>query len=580
MSSRIIQSQEISNDRSYYSYNCYSKTGEIQPQYSWETRSTKPVDPRLDHSRNDANLHIETQGHDYMGLPSPVSDINYPSNPETTSAYWSVPDPSRYLTTIATHETENLIAVGGGGQESNLFLYELQPAISPNESILTHHQTITLPGIHSLNWVSPFHNLGGTNNNNMLATGHNDGFINLVLIPDAYSNESAEILKRYDHLAHLRPSRTTSTRINFFDLTNVNWKSCASSSIISLLSQHIFFWNPSRSDIPVIKQRIKGVSCLNASPSRDGIVALGGSLGISIMDLRVKNSPCLRPKTNNNSASTNVKWSPFDPNVILSTHDDHHIKLWDIRAAGCFADINEHFDVINSIEWSLTTPTEFQSASSDGTVRIWNVNNCDNRNQLATSKPSSTSLTSPKETPIKLADQSIDDLKWLTPTARLSYKRRKSIHLDAERLAIFNEANSKQRYCYNPFNQDQNFNDISNITSYSSFENSSKHTAIKSSSRRFLGLAFAPGLQDYSAMLTIDHSGYFGLHARVHPLPMYTRDDKASLPLGLLDDRRSSSSSSSSSVSQRSTATMDSEYTVEEAAGVTKNSGIHDFDFF
>ena len=96
------------------------------------------------------------------------------------------------------------MAVASANTESNLFIYEVgdtyhggkQGSLKSEKTILTHHQTITLPGIHSLAWASPTHSLGGFGN--VLASGHNSGLVHLTLLPDAHSesDEPAEILRR------------------------------------------------------------------------------------------------------------------------------------------------------------------------------------------------------------------------------------------------------------------------------------------------------------------------------------------------------------------------------------------------
>ncbi|PRT54685.1 Protein DSE1 [Wickerhamiella sorbophila] len=286
------------------------------------------------------------------------------------SSYWRVPDKQQYLTSIAVHESQSLCAVSSGSRSNNLFIYEL----APNSGVptLTHHQTISLPEIHSLCWVSPASDLGS--HGNVLVSGHKGGLVHMTLLPDTHSSDvPAEILKRFNHSRHL-PASAPSLRIKNLALTSASWSTFPSSGIITQCGDHLFLWDPSRSDLPLIKQKLRGdITSMDLCTTRNGIMAFGGRKGVSIRDLRVKGGSGLSPPDPANEQATVVKWSPHNDNLVASVHNRKEIKVWDIRASGPASSYSGHSDWVTAIEWARNEPTEIISASNDGTIRVWDI---------------------------------------------------------------------------------------------------------------------------------------------------------------------------------------------------------------
>ncbi|KAA8910569.1 hypothetical protein TRICI_004093 [Trichomonascus ciferrii] len=406
----------------------------------------------------------------------PLKNLRPPSS-SVSSSYWSIPDSEVYLSCVATHETDPLIAVASGARNSNLFIYELDKKAGEAEqhTILTHHQTVSLSGIHSLQWASPYQTLGGYGN--VLASGHNSGLAYLTLLPDPHSDsEPAEILREFDHKRHIDPSEIKSTRIRNLSLLGKNWTCCADSAIMTLFSQSIFLWDPSRSDVPMMRKRARGTVCLDPSPLRDGVISFGGQRGVSITDIRVKDSPGLSPPNDNGGLVTQIKWSPHDENLLAAVHDSNIVKLWDIRAGGPLVTLNGHTDRVNSLSWSKISDNKVTSASSDGTIRIWNIKNCI---EMQSQPPPLSDYS---------ANNDKNNLDWL-PQSLNQYRRQTSRYDDIfSHMTYFLEGS----------------------------KNKPPSTTIFANNREFLALSNLSNGKSSEKLISIDSSGFFGLHTRLN----------------------------------------------------------------
>lgn len=534
-------------------------------------------------------------------MSSPTSDFLYParslddkyslsSRNVVSSAYWKVPDHKAHLTAVACHDTDPLVAVASGAKESNLFIYEVNgpqddrhfpsrsdgyhnypsnfgdeedildlyddtprkkskkhfrsvsgtslgststasltaPSTSP---ILTHHQTISLGGIHALAWVSPKHRIGSYGN--VLATGHNSGLAHLILLPDPYANNGpAEILSRFNHTRHISPSLTNSTRIRNLQLTGDAWKCCPQSTIVSMLSEHVFMWDPTRSDKPIVIQRTRHARSHHISPKRNGIISLATDKGVSIMDLRYKHPSALAPPHKNTGLCSLVKWSSVDENRVASVHEQTCIKVWDIRAGSPLVTLEGHYDKINSIEWSTDKKDEFFSGSSDGTVRMWDIQKC------IESKKNMHRISNDADLKRSVAANgaNVDNGEDWLPS--------KSWRLYRQRLARENQLPS-----YNYFLDNQN--------------PESPCTTIFSNNKEFLGLACVEmpahsgvGAASNPQLVTIDNSGFFGIHSKV--LASVASEEEVDTPYMVGKDTSARNSMDSlASVSSKSSADLD-----------------------
>ncbi|KAK9236495.1 WD40-repeat-containing domain protein [Lipomyces kononenkoae] len=263
--------------------------------------------------------------------------------PQLATEQWQVPDPSCHLTCISSHQCLPLVAVGSGGHEKNLFIYEM--TTSRGATQICHRQTVSLPHIYSLSWAP----LGRFSSNTVIASGHRNGVVHLVSLPDSANPFPARILRKYSHIESLRASVGPSSRISHLEFTSAVWACVPDSSLVTLCDESLYLWDLSRNDRPLMSQKIATVNGFHASPFRDGIVALHGAFGIALHDVRTKSRGLLRPKVANHSESTAVKWSPYNSNWVASAHEDSRIRVWDIRAAQPFAELCGHSDIINTV---------------------------------------------------------------------------------------------------------------------------------------------------------------------------------------------------------------------------------------
>lgn len=341
------------------------KRFELRPQSAHETYIYQPDAPSPLFDEPSFSWMQEAE-HQLQDLQS-----KYSPEPMTakTSLAWQIPDESHYLTSVAVHESSPLIAVGSGGKENNLFVYE-----TTQDKGLIHHQTISLPAIHGLKWLSPSQQVADLGN--ILATSHSNGLAHLVLLPDCYSSDPAEILKRFNHKHHVSMKDTLSTRIKHLELTTPAWRSSVSSSLATLYSQHLFLWDPSRGDTPVLTRKVKRAEAFSLSPFQDGHAAAACGKYTSLLDLRAKSGSVNLLAGN----TTLAAFSPMNANLLATGHSDSSglqdncVRIWDCRhTSGPVHKLEGHTDQIRSLEWSKFNPCELHTSSNDGSLRLWNI---------------------------------------------------------------------------------------------------------------------------------------------------------------------------------------------------------------
>lgn len=280
------------------------------------------------------------------------------------SNYWKIPDEDFYLTAVSVNqENPEQIAIASGQHESNLFIYDM----NFDRDVLTHQQTISLPNIESMKW------LDYDKEESSILTGHKNGVVHMVSVPDSNSNECARILKRFNHKKHFSNDKYRNSAIKNINIPN--WSS--TNSFLSLCNENIFMWDLNhRSDLPILKNQHLGIKNFDSSPSKAGIVALCGEFGISLSDLRAPvNTPSIfTPKNSQNLGySNNIKWAPYDSNILAASHADNVVRLWDIRAQDSFAQLKGHNDLVTSLEWSEESSSDFYSGSRDGNIIHWDL---------------------------------------------------------------------------------------------------------------------------------------------------------------------------------------------------------------
>lgn len=286
------------------------------------------------------------------------------------SNYWKIPDNNMDLTSMATkvNGDTGTLAISSGSKNSNLFIYELDL----QENYLTHHNTISLPNIHSMKWVP--------NTSNLLMTGNNKGYGHLITVPELGNREeSAEIVKRFNHRKHLRSinkdpniflhNSTIIEKMNFID----------QNQLISIYDNNLFNWDlhdstSSAKPKPINITSINGLKDFDKSHNSN-ILGVAGKFGVSLFDLRDPkfNVPKSSHMELNKSKLTSnlIKWCPTDENIFAAGHLDGVVRLWDIRMQDNFGSLKGHNGkVINTIEW---VEGDIFSGGRDGNIIHWDL---------------------------------------------------------------------------------------------------------------------------------------------------------------------------------------------------------------
>jgi len=84
--------------------------------------------------------------------------------------------------------------------------------------------------------------------------------------------------------------------------------------------------------------------------------------------------------TGHKGAVLDVKWAPFNENLVASASDDATVKVWQIPDGGLTEDMTEaavvlkgHQRKVTICEWHPTASDVLFSASADLTIRAWNI---------------------------------------------------------------------------------------------------------------------------------------------------------------------------------------------------------------
>ncbi|ODQ79156.1 hypothetical protein BABINDRAFT_63900 [Babjeviella inositovora NRRL Y-12698] len=302
------------------------------------------------------------------------------------SNYWKIPDDNLYLTSMAINNDSinPLLAVSSGSKTDNLYIYD----INMQENYLTHHNTISLSHIYSMKWLDK----KSYNDPNLLLTGNKKGYAHLTLIPNSQElDASAEIVKRFNHQKHLAGDSVrsrvldtppispvlaySSSLVTNVDTAPKTWRNSPNNSIFTLYKEHIFNWDSTKSRSPILKINSHGTVMFDAAPQREAILALSGTYGVALHDLRCGDrGTLLAPQVSGASLANYVKWAPYDANVLAASYADGVARLWDIRNRSApFAELDGHTDTISSVEWSEENACDLYTAGRDGNIVHWDL---------------------------------------------------------------------------------------------------------------------------------------------------------------------------------------------------------------
>lgn len=293
------------------------------------------------------------------------------------SNYWKIPDAEMNLTALALSDQNTTcpsLAISSANSENNLYIYELDSF----QDYLTHHTTISLPNIHSLCWVKNSYS-------KFLISGNSKGYAHLISVPkpqfdDEESEESAEIIKRFNHRKYLRLVNKDPS-ISSHKSTTINNLGFLSDRLVTTYDDALFLWNvndvylsmrPKPESISVVP----GISNFDTPILESSTLALCGSFGVSLFDTRDSQhsipKSSLSMRRNPDAIKTNlVKWHATNEYTLASAHADGAVRLWDIRMNDTFSEISGHKGkTITSMAWN---GNDLFTGASDGMIAHWDL---------------------------------------------------------------------------------------------------------------------------------------------------------------------------------------------------------------
>lgn len=292
------------------------------------------------------------------------------------SNYWKIPDSDKNLTSLAisSHETDNaILAVSSAKKECNLFIYELDLI----NNYLTHHNTISLPNIHSMKWVP-------NTNSKYLVTGNNKGYAHLVSLPpvdkEEDEEESAEIVKRFNHRKHLKSINQSSSILKHkhTNITEIGFHN--NNRLLSIYDNNLFYWDMKSCESqirpkPLVISNINGVRSFDTNTHSDNIIGICGKFGVSLLDIRNPRfsvpDEVINQANKQNLSANKMKWSPTNDYVFAAGHMDGVVRLWDVRKQNSFAELDGHQGRrIMSLQWN---GQDLFSGGYDGNIVHWDL---------------------------------------------------------------------------------------------------------------------------------------------------------------------------------------------------------------
>lgn len=294
------------------------------------------------------------------------------------SNYWKIPDTQMNLTAMAINDlaaSVPLLAISSANCKNNLFIHELDTV----NNYLTHHTTILLPNIHGLSWVP-------NTNSRFLISGNNKGYAHLVSIPrtlqdDEGVEESAEIIKRFNHRKHLK-------LVNKDPLIFSHGSTCISEMgflsggrLATCYDDTLFVWNMNDVELamrprPESISVVSGIRSFDPSVVSSYTVALCGTFGVSLFDSRscqhsVPGSSFLTKSTGKQIRTNKVRWHPSNEHILASSQEDGVVRLWDVRKQDTFAELTGHQGKsVTSMSWN---GNDLFTGGSDGHIVHWDL---------------------------------------------------------------------------------------------------------------------------------------------------------------------------------------------------------------
>lgn len=289
------------------------------------------------------------------------------------SNYWKIPDEEMNLTSLAITSNNNnnntsTVAISSGGKANNLFVYQLDMA----NNYLTHNNTILLANIHAMKWVPKSASL--------LMAGNSKGYGHLISIPDAESDDSSEVLKRFNHRKHLKSINIDPSIYSHHNTLIEKMGFRNSNQLITIYDNNLFDWDLHDSTLctkpkPNHITSINGLENFDINHFDNNLLGIVGSFGISLYDLREPRflvpEISKRNKNRRQIQANIIKWDPNNEYVFAAGHMDGIIRLWDIRKQSNYGKLVGHNGkIVNALDW---IDGDLFSGGKDGNIIHWDL---------------------------------------------------------------------------------------------------------------------------------------------------------------------------------------------------------------
>ena len=85
--------------------------------------------------------------------------------------------------------------------------------------------------------------------------------------------------------------------------------------------------------------------------------------------------PDTRPYIGHTSSVEDIEWSPNERNVFASASSDGTVKVWDVRSKSCKPAVDVHISNtdVNVLSWSKLTPHLLATGADDGEWAVWDL---------------------------------------------------------------------------------------------------------------------------------------------------------------------------------------------------------------
>ena len=115
-----------------------------------------------------------------------------------------------------------------------------------------------------------------------------------------------------------------------------------------------------------------------------------------------------RPFTGHSSSVEDLQWSPNERNVFASASSDGTVKVWDVRSKSHTAAVSVNISTsdINVLSWSTQTPHLLATGADDGTWAVWDLRHW---------KPGSSTNINPQPKPVasfNFHKEQITSVEW------------------------------------------------------------------------------------------------------------------------------------------------------------------------